>query len=237
MLLDLLSSNNFVSYNVLVAQVFGLHSAIYINELMIITEKAIRKNRLTDGFVQLDREYIKSRTTIPSEDQLEIDKKLISMGLLDKNEVGQINLHIEELFSIIVNNDAALNKDITDIMSKIKQARKPSKTEAISDKLKSYIVTTNPELREAYIQWIDAVVLKEGWMSAASVSIGQQIVDRYANHDLDIALSIVRIASINGWRDMQWAINDLGKNRLVTQLNFPNQSSTIPQYKTVSEVF
>ena len=46
MLLDLLSSSNQLSFNIKVAQLVGLHSAVYLSELMAINEKAIRKNKI-----------------------------------------------------------------------------------------------------------------------------------------------------------------------------------------------
>ena len=46
MLLDLLSTDNLVNYNVKIAQIMGLHTAIYINELINISNKAIKKKKL-----------------------------------------------------------------------------------------------------------------------------------------------------------------------------------------------
>ena len=40
MLIDLLSTDNLANYNIKIAQVMGLHSAIYINELINISNKA-----------------------------------------------------------------------------------------------------------------------------------------------------------------------------------------------------
>lgn len=241
MLLNLLSSNNFVSYNVFVAQTFGLAAAVYLNELVTIVEKANRKNKVFNGFIRLDRDYIKYRTTLSLEEQLDIDSKLVKMGLMTKNETGEFNLNIEDLFSIIVDNNESLVKDISEIMLKVKRATKATKTEAISDKLKYHIQTNNAELREAYVQWIDSVVAKEGWMSATSVICGQQLVDKYSNRDLDVALSIVRIAAINGYRDLQWAINDLKKNYYIVHLNdAPVTNNSITQNmnrKVATEVF
>ena len=37
------------------------------------------------------------------------------------------------------------------------------------------------------------------------------IIDRYTNKDLDLALELLKIATINGLRDINWAINDFEK--------------------------
>ena len=63
MLIELLSSSNYVNFNIKVAQILGLKSAIYLSQLMDINEKAIRKNKIEDNFFTIDRKYIESRTT------------------------------------------------------------------------------------------------------------------------------------------------------------------------------
>ena len=74
------------------------------------------------------------------------------------------------------------------------------------------ITTTNEELREAYSEWIDTVYTKQGWMSKKSVVLAQQMIDNFSNHNLDIALKIIDIATVNGYRDMEWAITNYKKN-------------------------
>ena len=52
-LFDLLSTDMYVSYNVKLAQVLDLQSAIYISELININRKAIEKNKLKDGLINI----------------------------------------------------------------------------------------------------------------------------------------------------------------------------------------
>lgn len=212
MLVNLLASSNMGTYNITIAHIFGLQSAIYINELINITEKAFRKNKVDEGFICLDREYITQRTTLSVEEQLDIDKKLIEIGILQKSESGNLNLNLLELSNIMMCDEETLNANIEQIMKRVKKATKKTKEEAITEKLHAYISTQNAELRVEYYKWIDAVIQKEGWMSASAVSCGELIVDNFSNHNLDTALTLVRIASINGYRDMQWAVNNFNQN-------------------------
>ena len=56
MLIDLLATDNLANYNIKIAQIMGLHTAIYINELINISNKATQKNKLVaDKFFILDR--------------------------------------------------------------------------------------------------------------------------------------------------------------------------------------
>ena len=54
MVLDLLSTNMQISFNLKLAHRIGLHAAIYLGELLNINKKAIIKNKVTDsGFLRL----------------------------------------------------------------------------------------------------------------------------------------------------------------------------------------
>ena len=85
MLLDLLSMDNYVSYNIKVAEILGLHPAIYLSELMNINDKAIKKSKTKENYFTVDRSYITRRTTLSKEEQLKIDKQLFEIGLLKPN--------------------------------------------------------------------------------------------------------------------------------------------------------
>lgn len=236
MLVNLIATSNQGHFNVTLAHTFGLQCAVYIDELINITEKAIRKHKAPDGFITLDRDYIKDRTTLTIEEQLEFDKKLTEVGILQKSETGMLNLNILELSNIMLCDDESLNKDIESIMKRVKKATRRTKEESITEKLKSYISTSNEELKLAYFQWIEAVIQKEGWMSATAVCCGEQVVDSFANHNLDVALAVVRIASINGYRDMQWAINSFNQNYKLRYVERPRVAESYDEGE-VSEVF
>ena len=106
--MDILATDNMVSYNVKIAQVMGLHSAIYINELMNISAKAHRKNKLiSDRYFLLDRKYITKRTTIDEKEQLAIDYKLVKQNIIFKPEGGVdvLELNIDKLAEILSSDD------------------------------------------------------------------------------------------------------------------------------------
>ena len=60
----------YVSYNVRLAHILDLPTAVYVSELININRKAIEKEKLKgDGFFKLDRNYIELRTTLKKEEQ------------------------------------------------------------------------------------------------------------------------------------------------------------------------
>lgn len=234
MLLDLLSLDNYVSYNIKVAEILGLHPAIYLSELMNINDKAIKKSKVKDNFFTVDRKYITRRTTLTSIEQQNIDKQFFDIGLLKINpdDKNTMTLDIAVLTSILA-GDETIIKDLKKLVSatnKVTKTKKKTKQEEACDLMKSYIKTTNTELYVAYCEWIDAVYSKVGWMSKKAVEVGERLVDENSNHNLDIALKIVEIATVNGYKDMTWAVDLFKKNYQPTYaikpVNVPQERAT-----------
>ena len=64
-----------------------------------------------------------------------------------------------------------------------------------------------------YCDWIDGVYANpKGFLSIRAIKIAQDTVDKFADHDLDKALQLINIATVNGYRDMNWAIEQYRKN-------------------------
>jgi hypothetical protein len=209
--------SNYVSFNIRLAEILGLHTAIYLSELTNINEKAIRKSKTEDNFFQLDREYIKSRTTLSIQEQVEIENKLSKVGILERNEIypDKMYLNVETLIAILKSPDEDLVKEVTKL-TELKAEKKKRGRKTLPENLKSCISTTNEELRVAYSNWIDTIIAKQGWLSKQSIKEAEQIVDEFSNRNLDVALKIIHIADTNGYRDMQWAVNSYQKNYKVS---------------------
>ena len=214
MLIELLSMSNYGHFNIKLAHILGLEHAIYLTEIMNINEKAIRKEKIEEDFFTIDRKYIEQRTTINSKKQEEIEKTLLKIGILEKSDENPdtISLNITILTSILMNPDEKLIKNINKIIKQNSKSPKVKKDEAIKQNLKSQIFTTNDELSEAYSKWIEAVYDKYGWMTGEAVIAAQETIDGFSNRNLDLALNIIRIATINGYRDMSWAIKSYKKD-------------------------
>lgn len=226
MLIELLSTSNYVSFNTRLAQILGLHSAIYLSQLMDINEKAIRKNKVDGAFFTVDRAYVAKRTTIDEKEQKEIEKNLLKIGVLErsKTDPNTIQLNITTLTSIIMSPDEDLVKDITQTVQE--KTRASTKQKQIVKQLRERVVTLNPELQSAYYCWIDSVIEKQGWMTAASVTNAQRAIDNFSNRNLDLALKILEIAQNSGYRDIQWAINAYKKDY---QVEVEVQQTAMPE--------
>ena len=214
MLLDLLSTDNLANYNVKIAQVMGLHTAIYINELINISNKAIKKKKIISGkYFLLNREYITKRTTLELEEQLAIDSKLIKVSVIQKpdSDTDHIYLDIDKLAEIISSDDSAYLDKVkkkTEVKTTALPGMKQTLRQKQAEEFKNSITITHPELKEAYDGWVDGVLANpKGFLSKRSIKIFIDTVDSFADGYLDIALAIINIAAVNGYRDATWAIN------------------------------
>ena len=226
MLLDLLSTDMSVSYNVKLAHRIGLHTSIYVTELINIYRKATQKGKIVDGkYFRVDRDYVELRTTLTKEEQRELDQALksISVVKISSKNRDTIGIDIEELSKLVLDDDA--NKIEGTVKTQLKK-KAPTKRDAIIAQLKSYVSASNEELRDAYYEWIEEAYARNGWMSAASIREAQRAIDNYSGKDLDIALDILHIASTNGYKDIMWAIERYEKNGMYKKITSQVNSAT-----------
>lgn len=245
MLIELLSTSNYVSYNVKLAELLGLHAAIYLSELMNINDKAIRKNKLNANYFKLKREYITQRTTLDEKEQLDIEKNLLKLGILEKGESDDdLSLNITTLTTLMMSTDETLIGNVKKLKKlKVKEPKEPkeprvNKEEKIKQDLRNNIVTENAELRAAYGDWIDSVYAKQGWLSKVAVVSAQNAIDEFSKRNLDVALKVLEIAAVNGYRDMQWAISKYQKEHTINYKIISDENTQTTQIPVLSsEVF
>ena len=226
MLLDLLSTDMSVSYNVKLAHRIGLHTSIYVTELINIYRKATQKGKIVDEkYFRVDRDYVELRTTLTKEEQRELDQALknISVVKISSKNRDTIGIDIEELSKLVLDDDA--NKIEGTVKTQLRK-KAPTKKDAIIAQLKSYVSASNEELRDAYYEWIEESYARNGWMSAASIREAQRAIDNYSGKDLDIALDILHIASTNGYKDIMWAIERYEKNGMYKKITSQVNSAT-----------
>lgn len=223
-------------YNIKIARMFGLQAAVYLSAVLKYdgVNNIVRDNI---DFIVINRDNIKNITTLDIEQQKNIDNIFIGIGLFFITSIdNEINID----YSILISLYNEINEDISkSIVPKI--IKKRTKSDVIKDELKSYIKTDNGELRDAYASWIDAVFAKQGWMSKKSVELGQKLIDNYCNHNLDLAIELLNIASIGGYRDIQWAINsyeeELKKKLAKTNIVFNKDIEPKKKIVLAQEVF
>lgn len=199
MLVELLSQSNMESYNVKLANLIGLKSAVHLNLLIQLQEKALRKHKDFDGYIEVDRNYVHSRTTLTKDEQLKIEKNLEESNLLlyNKENKKQIKVDLDNLVAISLNTNEMINKEIKRVN------KKPTKNENILNVVRKHIPSNYPvELKDAYSEWLAIMQQKFGFVSKQLLESAIETVDSFSNHNLDMALGILSLANANGWKNL-----------------------------------
>lgn len=212
MLLDIFDNDNSISINYKTISIFGLPTAVYLTELINIYKKAIRKNKLVDEkYFKVDRTYINNILALSPEEQLTCDLNLIKTSVLKKSNDNPdlLKIDVNLYLSLLSSNDFKLIDDVRKQMKVQKpKGLKVSQRQYTINMLKDSIECSNYELLTALRNWVDGVYARpNGFLSKSSIKIFQQTLNDYTKGDLDIALRVVQIATVQGYRDCTWAIN------------------------------
>ena len=214
MLLDVFDNDNSISVNYRTIQIFGLPTAVYLTELINIYKKATRKNKLVeDGYFKVDRKYVNNVLCLTPEEQIICDLNLIKSSVLKKSSDNPdiLKIDIKLYLSLLCSEDMKLYDDVKKQMKVQKpKGTKESQRQQYINVLKNSIECSNYELLTALRDWVEGVYARpNGFLSKSSIKIFQDTLNSYTKGDLDLALRVVQIATVQGYRDCQWAINML----------------------------
>ena len=235
MFLDLIQPDKQCSFNIKLAHTIGLQSSIYCGELLNILGQVIKKNKFVDGdYFRLNRQYMLERTTLSIEDQLNIDQALSRIHLIGKHPTDKdcIRLDVKLLVDIIADNNIEIKNDLS-WRTKLKTSKeaKETKKDAIKENIKLGIKCTNDELLASLWNWVDSVYENGKILSKVKVSTFQNTLNNYTKGDLDLALEIVRIATVKSYIDCKWAISYYEKektyNRVAAQKVLSDTTSMV----------
>ena len=202
--------------------------AAYWAELQSILKQVVKKKTADEhGFFTLDRDYVERETTLTLAKQLKCEAKLIEMGVMmkDPDNPNRITIGVNSMIELITDEDTKKLKKAT---KAAKDEAKVAKTEGIKATMKRFILEQDPELRSAYEQWID------GMVDAANCKFTKAVVQLFektiTSWDADKAtkLKIIETATINSYRDANWALNKLDTNNRRAGVRI-NPVSTTPQ--------
>lgn len=242
MLIDIISRDNYFCYNIKLAKILGLHTAIYISDLLVQQNNELKINKESVYF-NINRDKVSDHTTLSVEEQKICDKNLIQLNVLEfkENSDTEAKIDVVKLTNLVATDDERVLKKATKVViGNTKSAGKMSNRQKQFNELKTKIICQNDELRQAYEDWIDGVYANpKGFLSFKSVNVFQKTVDDFAQGDLDLALKIIEIAAINGYRDATWAINLFHKDYEKDFMKARSQSikKTVRNVSLSSEVF
>jgi hypothetical protein len=211
MLIDIFNQDNSITINYKAITLFGLSTAAYLTLLISIYRKATRKNKLDNDFFKLDRSYIQELLGMSVEEQLVCDGNLLKLSIIRKSpdDPNKIKVDLKLYLSLLNDEDLKLIDEVRKSMKVTRpKGLKQSQRQIQINNLKNCIQCSNYELLTALRDWVDGVYANpKGFLSKASIKVFQDTLNNYTKGDLDLALRIVQIATVQGYRDCNWAIN------------------------------
>jgi hypothetical protein len=204
------------SYNLEVAKVFGVCTAIFLGCINEEFEYQLRhKSVSANNAISITRAEIYERTGLEDTKQVEIELALTECGILITKPVK--NVPNKNYYTL---NDAQFIKIMNSVNpsevigeEKAKQFTKQPRVEPINKRqtyiiqLKKKINVSDPVIQQYLVDWIDAVYAKpKGFLSPTGVTIAQQELLAYTKDSQEKQIAILKIAIKDGLRDLTWAI-------------------------------
>jgi adenine-specific DNA glycosylase len=201
----------------------GFEVAAYWAELQSILKQVVKKQTADEhGFFMLDRDYVERETTLTVTKQLKCEAKLIELGVMakDPDNPNRITIGVNSMIELITNEDTTKLKKAT---KSAKDEAKAAKIAGMKTSMKKFILEQDTELRYAYEQWIEGMIDAANCkFTKAVVQLFESTVTKYTT-DKDTRLKIIQIATVNSYKDANWAINKLGGFRSSVATKLPAQ--------------
>ena len=208
----------------------GFEVAAYWAELQSILKQVSKKGTADErGFFTLDRDFMERETTLTLNKQLKCEEKLISMGVVlkDLDNPNRLCISVQGMVEVISDEDTTkLKKN-----SKTSADAKAAKVAGIKSSMKKAILESDVELRAAYERWVDGMVDAENCrFTKAVVQLFEKTVTGYTT-DKALRLKIIEIATINSYRDANWAIT-----KICNPSKFTSPATKLPAQKICTGV-
>ena len=236
MIFELLSHRNNVSYNLKIASIFGVCSAIFLG--LLIDNKNENLDNLVEGkYFMLNRQYIYLSTGLDDLKQLEVESNLKECGIIDvipvKNNLEKFYYSLDEdllVKFLTVDSIEETKKLLTPSAQKktlisVPRTQAPSKRSQYILSLKKSIQEDDPILRECYCNWIDAVYANpKGFLSVSSIKQCIKTLKELTDNK-SVQKEIIEIAIKNGSRNLDWAIEEYNKKPKQSNLHITKLES------------
>lgn len=213
-------------------KIAGFEVAAYWAELQSILKQVVKKGTADEhGFFTLDREYVERETTLTVTKQLKCDEKLLSLGVMlkDPENPNRISIAVNGMVAVIT------EEDTTKLTKKSANSAdaKAAKVAGIKATMKKAIFETDVDLRAAYERWVDGMVDAANCkFTKAVVQLFEQTVTNYTP-DKAKRLRIIEIATVNSYKDAEWAISRLSSTR---PAQYNNAAVKLPEQKICTGV-
>ena len=122
--LDILSTYSYTKFNIRLANIVGLHPAIYLSVVLDALNQAVKKGKVgEDGYFKLDRKYVNEKTTLSTSEQKDCDVILMKAGLLERkpDKLDNLKVAVQGIVELLQTDDEST---IAHIQEEISKSRK-----------------------------------------------------------------------------------------------------------------
>lgn len=205
------------TFNLKIAQVFGLDVAVYWSALTTEMEKA-KDNKKVDkeSYFPLDRDAIKKLTTLKKSEQIICEEILRKANVIEYHgsleDHEDIRVDLQTMMGYIVQDDPKVLKQlIKEVVENTKESRKNGARLGFKD----YVVTLVDDFKLADLlrDWVDSVYesCKYGnFLNKPIIDTFVKSIQDYSK-DIEVQKAIVKIALISAVKDAWWAIESYQK--------------------------
>ena len=139
---------------------------------------------------------------LSSTDADNIHNGLRKIGIMEVNPAGSDDwINYENLYHLLYDD---IDLEAIQNTLKIKNSKR-SREQAIKENLMKHVSVQNEEFRNAFSIWMDA--RKGAPLDAAQVTLHVNAINDFAKGDLDVALEILKIATMSQYGNIVWAID------------------------------
>lgn len=202
---DVLSSDSYGSYNIKLAKLAGLQTAVYWGCILNVISKVVKKKTYDQsGCFKLDRKYVENQTTLTEAEQGLCDKALerLEVVKVDPADNNRIYVDQEKLFLILINDDQTVLKSVGKATKVSRMDKAAGKREGIINRLKSRVNEPDPELFELYGKLIETCY-DRGMTQNAQIDLFQQEINEYTS-DQKVKVDLLTIGISRGYKVFEW---------------------------------
>lgn len=206
---DILSPDAYGRFNRKLAKLTSLVVAVYWSEILDISNRVVKEQLFDDeGYFNVDRNYIRERTTVGVNEQMESDSVLENIGILEVNENNpdMIRVKLETAISILVDDDFKLNKTAKKRIGISKVQAAENKKAGIIANMKKCIREEDESLRSKYEAWVESVYAGGHFLTKALVQTFEDRLNGYTSRRA-IKADILDLACATGYNNFEWVLS------------------------------
>lgn len=230
MILDFIARTNNVSYNLKLAKLFGINSAIFLS--ILIEYNTLKNNE--DEYIKLSRSDIYNLTGIDEQTQSQIEDNLKYYNLIEITPLrnssfkNYYKLKIDNLIHIIESDTDTVQEELNKTYELYKQAAKDKEPKSVSKRamiiknLKNNITIEDSECINSLQSWIDNIMQKLGYLSKEQVHYMCDELVKYSKNSIKVLRILCNTAARTVYKDPKWVIKNYEDNKQSNNLLLNN---------------